>query len=298
LGASVEIRQDEPDEFAFQHSVLCQTALPASKPKADVLEWEKKQGRASLLLQAGKVLHPREGRWLQLGLPYGAKARLLLMHLNSEAVRSQSPIIPVEDSMSAFFRRLMGRSIDGREVTRLKGQLSALAAANFRMAIADGDRAMQMNGPVVTAFDLWFPTDPHQRVLWPSVLRLSADYFNSLTRYAVPLDERSVAALAHSALALDVYCWLAQRLHRIPAGKAQLVPWANLHEQFGSEYGRIRDFRRDYLNTLRQVKAVYSEARIESDQRGLHLRQSPPPVRKPLVALPGNKTIDLSSNEK
>ena len=41
-------------------------------------------------------------------------------------------------------------------------------------------------------------------MFWPSV-RLSQDYYDSLTRYAVPLDERAIAALAHSALALDIY---------------------------------------------------------------------------------------------
>src|SRR4051812_43702144 len=45
-----------------------------------------------------------------------------------------------------------------------------------------------------------------------SVVRLDADYFDSLTKHAVPLDSRAVAALAHSALDLDVYTWLAQRL--------------------------------------------------------------------------------------
>jgi Plasmid encoded RepA protein len=58
------------------------------------------------------------------------------------------------------------------------------------------------------------------------VLRLSLDYYESLTRFAVPLDERALAALAHSATALDIYCWLAQRLHRIPAAKPQFVPCA------------------------------------------------------------------------
>jgi hypothetical protein len=70
-------------------------------------------------------------------------------------------------------------------------------------------------------------------VLWPTTLRLSLDYYESLTRYAVPLDERAVAALAHSAMALDMYCWMAQRLHRIPPGKPQFVPWTALQEQFG-----------------------------------------------------------------
>ena len=64
---------------------------------------------------------------------------------------------------------------------------------------------------------------------------MSLDYFESLTRHAVPLDERAIAALAHSAMALDVYCWLAQRLHRIPEGKPQFVPWAALFEQFRAE---------------------------------------------------------------
>ena len=52
--------------------------------------------------------------------------------------------------------------------------------------------------------------------MWPSTIKLGAEYFESLIEHAVPLDERSVAALAHSALALDLYVWLAQRLHRIP----------------------------------------------------------------------------------
>jgi len=34
--------------------------------------------------------------------------------------------------------------------------------------------------------------------------------------HAVPLDERALAGLAHSSLALDIYAWLAQRLHRVP----------------------------------------------------------------------------------
>ena len=36
--------------------------------------------------------------------------------------------------------------------------------------------------------------EPAQRVLWPSTVRLSADYFASLARHAVPLDETRVLA--------------------------------------------------------------------------------------------------------
>ena len=296
IEAATEIRQSDPDELTFMHTVLTQCALPAAKPRADVLTWERRQGRTALLIEAGKVSHPATGKWQQLGLPYGPKARLLLMHFNSEALRHGSPVIPVEDTMTAFFRRLMGdKTQDGRQANMLKAQLSALAAATFRMRVAYDDHSVQVDAKVVSKFELWLNRGDSQRVLWPTTLRLSLDYYESLTRYAVPLDERAVAALAHSAMALDMYCWLAQRLHRISPSKPQFVPWTALQEQFGQHYARIRDFRRDFLFLLHQVRVAYPDAVFDADRKGMSLWQSPPPVRKRLVALPGGKKLDLAT---
>jgi hypothetical protein len=257
-----------------------------------VLSWERQQGRARLLVEAGKALNPKTGQYVQLGLPYGPKARLLLIHLNTEAVRRQSPVIPIEDTMTAFFRRLMGgKTQDGRTAALLKAQLSALAAATFRMGIADSDRAFQVNTQVVHAFDMWLNREESQRVLWPNTLRLSTDYFENLTRFAVPLDERAISALAHSALALDIYGWLAQRLHRVTEGRPQFVTWAALHEQFGQDYTRIRKFREFFLAMLRQVRAAYPEARFEVDGGGITLVHSEPPVRKRLVMVGGDPAL-------
>src|SRR3982750_3841622 len=164
LDLSAEIATTPPEELAFSHTILWQTSLPAARPPDDVLVWERRQGRAMLLVEAGKALNPRTRQFGQLGLPYGPKARLLLMHLNSEAIRRQSPIIPVEDTMTAFFRRLMGRAQDGRELRRLKTQLSALATAQFRLGIAGGEGTVQVNTQVVSAFNLWLEKDQNQRV--------------------------------------------------------------------------------------------------------------------------------------
>jgi hypothetical protein len=114
---------------------------------------------------------------------------------------------------------------------------------------------------------------------------LSLDYFETLSRHAVPLDERAVAALAKSATALDAYCWLAQRLHRIPAGKPQFVPWAALYEQFGEGYSLVRQFRAFFVRQLRQVQTAYPAARIETDGHGMRLWHSPPPLLKRLVTI-------------
>lgn len=292
LDLSVDIASTRAEDLAFTHSVLTQTSLPTSRPPDGLQVWEKQQGRARLRVEAGSVLDPKTGLYVQPGLPYGPKSRLLLMHLNSEAVRRQSPVIPVEDTMTAFFRRLMGRKQDGRQANMLKHQLSALSAATFRLGIVQGDdRAFQIDTKVVSAFDLWFQKDDSQRVIWPSTLRLSLDYYESLTRFAVPLDERAIAALAHSATGLDIYCWLAQRLHRIPTGKPQFITWMALYDQFGQGYREIRKFRRDFLKQMSQVKVVYPDARLFEDRRGMTLECSPPPVSKRLVpvslAIPG-----------
>ena len=189
-----------------------------------------------------------------------------------------SPEIEVEDSLSAFAQRILGRYPRGRDIRTFKEQLGALSTATVRLGIANGERAAQLTGQIVEVLDLWAPTDPSQRVLWPSTIQLGERYFASLANHAVPLDERAVKALAHSAMGLDVYAWLAQRLHRVARGRPQLVPWTALHEQFGQGYGRIRKFREVFLRTLTFVHGQYRAARIEACPKGLTLRNSPPPV--------------------
>ena len=225
----------------------------------------------------GSALDPRTRKYVKLGLPYGEKPRLVLIHLASEAIRTGSPIVDVEDSMTAFARSL-GVATNGPHLRSLKDQLGRLSASTVRLGIPEGDRVVQINTQIVSAIDLWFPDHPDQKVIWPSTVRLSKDYFESLGRHAVPLDRRAVGALASSSMALDAYTWLAQRLHRVPVGKPQFITWLSIYEQFGQGFDRLRDFRRSFLETLRHVHAVYPTARMESSEEGLTLFQSPPPV--------------------
>ena len=139
----------------------------------------------------------------------------------------------------------------------IKDQLSRLSASSVRLGIVRDGRAITVNSQIVTAFDLWFPKDARQRVLWPSIVRLSLDYFESLQRHAVPLDERAIAALSHSAMGLDIYTWLAQRLHRVRPGKPAFVPWAALRDQFGWHYRHMRKFKQVFRQTLDMVLSQY-----------------------------------------
>jgi replication initiator protein len=122
-------------------------------------------------------------------------------------------------------------------------------------------------------------------VLWPTTVRLDPRYFESLTRHAVPLDERAVAALSHSAMGLDIYAWLAQRLHRVEIGKPTFIPWMSLKEQFGWHYQHMRKFKQVFRYTIDIVLTQYRAARVELDEHGMTLRNSPPPVKGRIAAI-------------
>jgi hypothetical protein len=277
IEASAAIKAEPPERIDFLHTVQCQLGIPYKNPGDHVREWDRKQGTAALRIEAGSAIDPHTGQFVHLGLPYGEKPRLVLIHLASEAVRTQTPVVDVEDSMTAFARSL-GIETNGHHLRMLKDQLARLASATIRLGVVEEGRALQVNTQIVTAFDLWFPKQPDQRVLWPSTVRLSEEYYQSLGRHAVPLDHRAIGALSSSSMALDVYVWLAQRLHRVPSRKPQFVAWDSLHEQFGQGFARVRDFRRRFLHTLGQVLATYPDAKIESDEKGLTLHNSRPPV--------------------
>jgi hypothetical protein len=277
---------DADEAILYQHSVLCQTCLPFRDPGDDVRKWERANGLVNLLLAAGQAFHPDTRRFIDVGLPFGPKPRLVLYHLNAEALRTQSPLIELEDSLTAFVKRTLGLDSGGRTIRTVKDQLTRLSAADFRIGTVLGEgRAVTLKGSVIEGFDLWTSRDPQQRVLWPTTVQFSQRYFESLMKHAVPLNETAIARLSHSAMALDIYTWLAQRLHRVEEGKNVLVPWVSLWEQFGNGYAQIREFRRVFARTLKQVKVVYPEAKFDLNAGGMRLQHSRPPVAHRLLPM-------------
>jgi hypothetical protein len=303
MEAAARAAQEQDDQsILFQHSVFCQTCLPYRDPGDKVRVWERINGRSHLKVLAGEAMNPQEGRFVEMGLPFGPKARMILMHINQRALIAQSPTIEVDDSLTQFVVRVLKLDPKGRNIRAVKDQLTRLAAASIRIGVVREGQAITVNSNIVSAFDLWFPKDERQRVLWPSTVSLSLDYYQSLILQAVPVDETHIAALSHSSLALDIYSWLAQRLHRIPVQRPQMISWLALHAQFGQGYNidNIRKFRQVFRVALKEVLTVYPAARVGDDEakparqqivngkavwresaaKGLTLFHSAPPVRK------------------
>ena len=270
---------EDPAGIVYQHSVLCQTFLPYRDPGLDTRTWERSNGFLNLKVVGGDAVDPATGKFVAVGLPFGPKARLVLYHQNAEALRTRSPVIELAASLTKFVRHTLALSSDGRTIASVKDQLTRLAAADFRVLMRKGDEAHVLKGTFVERFSLWAPRDGRGGDRTPTTVWLSPTYFESLLSRAVPLNESAVWCLSHNAMAMDIYAWLAQRLHRIDPDKGEvLVPWPRLHEQFGSAYARLRKFREVVGPTLAQVKAVYPQAKVSLNRRGMMLRCSRSPV--------------------
>ena len=291
-----QLFDDESDiqKITYSHSVMCQTSLPF-KNQPDTREWKNRNGRSVIVIEAGHVYDPNKADMVKLGLPYGTKPRLILLDWNRQAILRQSPTIEVEDTLYAFLRRLK-LPTEGRVYNMAKKQLAALAACQMTIGRAEEDGSgSTAYGRIVNDINVLFSKNENQRVLWPNTVTLSTDYFNSLMHHAVPLDEDALYLLRDSALELDLYAMLSERLHRIPRNKPQFIPWAFLHAQYGEGYRRIRAFREKFIKHLQNVQVVYHDARIDEIKasngrsQGLMFHYSKPPVRKLIVQKPVEK---------
>jgi Plasmid encoded RepA protein len=279
MTASVEILDNPVERIAYQHTVFCQTCLPYRSP-GGLRVWERRQGAVFLRVEAGAVRNPQEARFVDVGLPFGSRPRLILAHLNREALLRGTPRIDVEASLTGFIRRVTPNNAPNtRDIARFKDQLTRFAASSVRMACDLPDnRAYQVNTHIIESMELWLEKDERQRVLWPAFVELSPRYFESLTRHAVPLDERAIAALSNSPMALDVYAWLGQRLCRVSSPRGQFVSWGSLYDQFGQGFARLRKFRETFLGVLRVVQGQYRQAKFDVDEQGMILHESRPPI--------------------
>jgi hypothetical protein len=281
--AAVEIQGEPLERIDFTHSALAQVGMPRKAIPGTT--FERSSGNVSLLIEAGRIF--RQGQWVQQPVPYGTRPRLVLMHICGEALRRKTREIPVGDSMREFLQ-VLGIDTNGGPrggYTAMRTQMEALAACRLQLGMSYGTHDVTINTQPISRFDAWLQHDGAQRVMWPGIIELSQDFYDSLQEHAVPLDHTALAAIKHSALALDIYTWLAHRLRRVNRQGGVKLSYYALKDQFGQEYGDIKDFRKKFRIALRQVLVVYPDAKVDDTSSGLLLKESLPPIG-PKVSYP------------
>jgi hypothetical protein len=266
----------EADMLGFQSQLLVQCSLPYRRQPSN--EWTRRNGRLTLTIMTPK----------DIGLPYGTIARLLLIWVVTEAVRTQSRRIDLHDPMIRFMRQIgIAQHANGKEIQRFKDQVqrlfSSTISTHFVQVEDDSHHPQQYfhyQGFTLTdELLLWW--DPHR--LSPSFnresyLELSEQFYHLITDSSVPIDLRGIQAIKGSALALDIYSWLIYRLGYLKSPTR--IPWDFLREQFGGEYASNKEgrygFKREFTTQLGAVLQIYTNARVDVNmQTGVTLRPSP-----------------------
>ena len=272
----------------YMHTVLAQCFLPYRDPKDD--RWIRVNGDYKIVLISGVTEDPNDPQEVRVaGLPYGAKPRLFKSYICTQAIRHQSPVIPVERSMTAMMQELGIATTGGKKgnIRTFKDQISRFAACKFTI-IGPGPKGTRrhVNAEPFRQFDVWFPPDPDQGTLWPSEIVLTDDYYYSLKDHAIPYDFRAIKPIQNKPRALDIYLWMTQRLCRIPEHKPLFMTWPMLYEMFGGK-SSLKEFKRKFPTDLLAARASYKEARLEPDLKGEGYRfyHSPPPIPKTKIAV-------------
>lgn len=275
-----------PADVRHIHSVLAVCGLPYDRQPLDTRVYERRQGKMSLLVKAGEIMTP-DGAWKQQPLPYGPKARLILMHLCTEALHNNTPTIELADTFTAFVQKL-GFSKSGGErgpLTAFKQQLNALAACDLRMGTWNGTSAKTKSFKPINDFDVWLSDNPAQRSLWPSTVTFSEEMFESLKRHAIPVNIQAIKAIQGSARKLDLYFWLGYRLNNIE--ETLHISWQALSEQFGTGFTRPRDFHRKLGEEIAHIKEIFPRLPIKLNEQGITLQPAGPDV----LTLPAPRSV-------
>jgi hypothetical protein len=268
--AAYQVLSEEADKLGFTYSGFALTSLP-HKPQTETV-WRREGHNLTMLIQSGIN---RSGA--PLGVPYGSYARFILLFLQSEAIKSNSREIELGRSMRVWLGN-MGLSIGGTTYRMVNEQARRISGCTLTFYADRDKKEVMRRGGFVDGSITMVDVMSEQPTLWQERVLLNEEFYRALQAHPVPLNETALRAIGPRSMVLDIYIWLAYRLHALK-GDVE-VSWPSLHCQFGGGYGRLRDFRAGFINGLELALAVYPEAQISMDERCVVLRPSRPAVTK------------------
>ncbi|MBL6459284.1 hypothetical protein JMJ55_28590 [Belnapia sp. T6] len=226
---------------------------------------------------------------VNIGVPYGAWARLILLYLQTQAIRTGSREVKLGRSMREWLGR-MGMSWGGETGRAIKEQALRISASSLRF-FWEGQDAQEWEAGRFVRSGLRFYSLPScerawQNEIWEDRVVLDETFYNALCQHSVPLQETALRQLADRSVSLDVYVWLAYRFNSLKVRTP--IRWAALKDQFGTHDSRLSNFKRDFKKALAAAVAAYPEARVDlaDDDSGLILYPSRPPVAPRLISAP------------
>ena len=227
VDAAAAVLAVEREEIGISYSGFALTSLP-HKRIPDEQVWERVGHKLTLTVTPGR-LPGSDGKTVPVGVPYGAYARLIMLYLQTQTIKTGSRRIELGRSMNVFLERL-GLSVGGETYWRVWDQAKRIAACNlvFSWQRADG-RADFVKDSFITngAFHVDFHAhDPNQPRLWEDEVVLGEHFHQQLTAHPVPVLEQALCQINKNSVAIDIYIWLAYRLHSLSEKEIDPCPLA------------------------------------------------------------------------
>jgi len=275
---------DEDSGLGFAFSGWAQAALPHRKLPDDEA-WQLASERVTLVIEPGR--RPASGGRLDhVGVPFGAHARLIMLFLQTEALRTGRREVELGGSLRQWLGR-MGVPIGGTAARSVRDQAERISRCRMTFHIGpEGGASGLVNQSIVDrALFLDVGDGSAQGRLSLETAKLSEGFFEQLQKHPVPIEEAAIRALANNSAAMDCYVWLAYRLHSLSSAK--LVTWKALKAQFGAGFKELYHFKSRWPASLELALAVYPAARVDIAEQGVMLRPSKPPVAPKLIPAHG-----------
>ncbi|MFC7611316.1 replication protein RepA [Teichococcus aestuarii] len=218
-----------------------------------------------------------------VGVPFGAYARLIMLYLQTQALRTGSREVELGGSWRAWMHRI-GVPWGGSSGKAVREQAEMIARCRLTFHVQGMGRSGLVNQSIVDAADfIEEMSDDRQGRLSLETAKLSESFFAQLQKHPVPLEESAIRPLANNSAALDVLVWLSYRLHSLQVPR--LVTWRALKAQFGTSYKELYHFKARFPDLLRLALAVYPDAQVEVQDEGVLLKPSRPPVSPKLIQI-------------
>jgi hypothetical protein len=265
---------DETQRIGISYTGFCLTALPHKK-LTDEQPWEKKGHKVTLLVEPGRLKHG--GKTKLFGVPYGARARMILLYLQTQAIRTGSREVELGRSMRDWMER-MGLSNGGETARALKEQAARISACSLKFFWEDGAADGFERGAIVRSGLRFHVEDASQGTLWEDRVVLDEIFYAALRDHPVPVLESAIRQLRDRSMSLDIYVWLAWRLHNL--SKPTSISWPALHGQFGTGFKAIRQFKPRFTEALAAALAAYPDARVDLGEKAITLHPSRPPITR------------------
>lgn len=274
VDVAAAVLEEERQDLGITYSGFALTALPHRR-LPDSQPWERSGYKIRLLIEPGR-LPVKNGGFKLYGVPYGSRARMILLYLQTRAVQTDSREVELGRSMHEWLDR-MGLSVGGQTYRDIREQAARIAACTLTFAWEDAHSVGFSKDSIVKGgihFSNSANTD--QGTLWEDRVLLSEAFFHELKAHPVPVWEPALRHIQNNSASIDIYIWLAYRLHSL--SRPTTITWPAVFEQFGAGYSRLRDFRKRFIEALQLALAVYPDAQVDVNEQGLMLYPSPPPI--------------------